>query len=243
MKKPMHMRSLITVCCLAVVLVGCSDPRDTAGHLEPGNSIRVAQQALGTSGNGYNDGASIGSVPFIDYRAPNIPIMVDGVVDYIFVYSSESADGEAERDETWVKVKVQEQSFTKAHRNNSKSLLNDAQAIPRTGIIPNSARLKQPVSGSNAQPLPLVGQGAPPQTRLTVAELDASGNPRVIGSTNIPTPTAPTGGAAPTGNPASSAQVQEMLQYFNAQQQARAQSGQNGGTTTTPNPAPVPRAP
>jgi hypothetical protein len=218
---------------LALSVSSCSkDPRDTSGHLQPGNSIRVASQALGSGGGGgVNDGATIGSVPFIDWNAPNIPVMQDGVIDHVFVWSAESNDGEAQRQSHYVVIKVQEQSYTNAHRHRFKSLLNDAENVPRSNLIPNSARLKQqPAPGGML--LPRVGQSGPQQTRLTVAELDANGNPRVIGTTRIPV-TPSTGSSSNNG--VTTPQVQEMLDYFNTQQRARGAASQSGsGSASSP---------
>lgn len=222
MKTIQHHIAIILVAGTILLICGCDNPRDTPGHLEPGNSIGVAQQALGSgsmNGTGYNDAATIGALPWVDYRAPNIPVMQDGVVDYLYFTAMESDDGEAERDEHFVKVKVQEQSFTKAHRNNQKSLLNDAQqgGIEREGMIPKSARLRNSSSGTNDFPLPMVRAGGQPQTRVTVAEMDPQGRTRVVGSENMPRPAAAGNADQPNGQ-----DVQRMLEYFNQQQQARA---------------------
>jgi hypothetical protein len=223
----------LPILAAGLLIAGCAtDPRDSPTHLRPGNSIDVAQQALGRGGaaGGYQEGATIGSVPLIDYRAPNIPVMQDGVVDYLFAFSVESADGEAERDEHWVKVKVQEQSFTKAHRNNQKSLLNDAQVseIQRQDMVPNSARLRQRTDTDTQAPLPIVRTGGQPTTRVTVAELDpAGGAPRVVGSATVPT----AGSTAPGSTQPSNQDVERMLNYFNSQQAQRVQAAQ-------PQPAP-----
>ena len=176
---------------VALIVVGCADPRSDPSHLEPGNAIRVAQDALGSGSGGrtgFDDGATIGAVPRIDYPgAPNVPVMTDGQIDVLFFWDAESLDGEALRTSFFVNVKVAEQSFTRAHDQRLKSLFNDAEVgIPRQGVVPRSQRLhsaaKAPgAAGGDGPSLPLVRAGQS-GTRVTVAQVDRGGQPRVVGS-------------------------------------------------------------
>jgi hypothetical protein len=228
--------SAVALALTAALLAGCADPRNAPGALEPGNSITVAERAIGAGGGGgsrtYDDGATLGAVPHIDYLAPNVPVKVDGQTDFLFFFSQESLDGEAERDEFWVKVTVAEQSFTKAHRHNAKSLLLDAETdIPRSGMIPRSARLKNPQRDSyegQDMPLPLIKQGQQ-STRVTVAAVDpTNGRPTVVGTQDVPHDAG--------ADPQDPNQVQRMIDRFNALQSSR-QDGQGAAAATVPSQA------
>lgn len=212
------MRSLPLLGFIVILAIaGCADPRNDPTHLEPGNSIRVASDALaagnsGTSGR-YDDGSTIGAVPYQPYPgAPNVPEFTDVVADYLFFWQVESLDGESQRDPVWVKVKVAESAFASANAQRQKSLLQDAEiGIPRRNQIPRSQRLRAPANaggGAADTPMPLVRQGQP-TTRVTVAGVDPSGQTQVLGSQVVPTPAG--------ADPSTTEGVNRMLQRYNDQ--------------------------
>ena len=233
MTMSMRSSSVIAVAVAVLALAGCSrDPVTTVpGHLQPGPSIVVAQQALGGAGPGNNEGMTIGAAPWIDWSAPNIPVMQDGVVDVLYFWPRESKDGEALREGHYVYVKVAEQSFTAAHAHTQRSLLNDAAPSPLPlSASPASTRLRNASGPIIAPPMPY-SQQAPAQTRVSVVEIDPrSGQSTVVGTQTVP------GSAVPSNAPAATQDsVLRMLENFNAAQQggpAAQPSGASGAPRT-----------
>lgn len=216
------------------ILGGCGrDPqREVPGHLEPGPSIDVAQQWLGSGGK--DDGLTIGAVPFVDWNAPNIPIVQDGVVDVLYFWPAVSKDGESLREGHHVYVKVAEQSFTADVADSHRSLLNDADPASVPAVRPPvSATLgaQDGVAGEAPPDMPFA-RGGQPQTRLSVVEVDPrSGSTTVLGQQTVPGTLPRTGDQG-----AYQDSVLRMMENFNAMQQDQARAAA-GAPPSTPAPA------
>ncbi len=224
------MRAMLTGLIGASLLAsGCSrDPVTTVpGHLQPGPSIEIAEQAIGGGGGRNGSTSTVGRVPVIAWDAPNVPLMVDGEVDLIYFLPTESRDGEALRFGHYAAVKVREQSFTVSHRHATKSLLNreDADRIQRYGMIPDSARLEKRTPTQRGKPLLPYGEQTQETTRVSVVEVSPTGQANVVGTGRVQMP-AP--GSAVNGQDPTTEAALRMLDQFNRAQSGASQSGGTG---------------
>lgn len=230
------MRNISIIIIVAGILTGCArNPvAEVPGHLRPGNAIDVANQALGQGGGA--GGVTIGAAPMIDYQSPNVPVKQDGVTDILYALPYESLDGESERDGHYVYVTVSSQSFTRAWRNNDKSLFNrkDVDQIPRRDLTPHSARL--PRERSTSEPTMTFSQGGQPTSRVSVYEVDPTrGTAQPLGTATMPRSQVPTvpGGGTPQDQ---QREVMNMLNRFNELNAQRATPAPDAAGTTSPAP-------
>lgn len=184
-------RSAVAGLIGALALVGCGrDPRgEVPGHLEPGSVKHIEDQLRGGRGGGEIERMAM--VPYEGYEPPNMAVLRDAVVKYLWVPKQFSGDGESMEFGHWVAIKVRESSFVEEDHINDALFLDSLEEVEITKdgrfigrALGKPARQERPASDRLGQPwVPAPQQSGP---RVTVVVDDGQTSPRVVRDGNVP---------------------------------------------------------